>query len=75
MKIDYNIKAEHERNYRERWESKTTHQIKREIKSWRSYMQKHSGSYGWIETNPNELSDGDKLNILRDILSARGESC
>lgn len=75
MKIDYNIKAEHERNYRARWESKTTHQIKKEIKSWRSYMQKHSGSYGWIETNPNELSDGDKLNILRDILSARGESC
>ena len=46
-----------------------------EIKSWRSYMQKHSGAYGWIETNPNELSDGDKLNILRDILSTRGESC
>ena len=29
MKIDYNIKAEHEQNYRAIWESKTTHQIKR----------------------------------------------
>lgn len=75
MKMDAEIRDANEARYRKIWEAKTTHRIQIEIAGWRKYMQKHSGAYGWLETNPNELSDGDKLNILREILQKRGESC
>lgn len=75
MKIDSKIRDANEAMYRKIWESKNTKQIKKEISGWRKYMQKHAGSYGWIEINPNELNDSDKLNILREILKKRGESC
>ena len=62
--------------YRALWLPKTTKQIQKEIKSWRSYMQKHNAAYnlhGSDMTPPDNLSDGDKLSILRDMLQDRGE--
>lgn len=48
MKIDSKIRDANEAMYQKIWESKNTKQIKKEISGWRKYMQKHSGSYGWI---------------------------
>ncbi len=65
-----------EEQFRKTWSKKTVRQLEKEIDSWQRYMQKHSGSYGWVETNPNEMNDSDKLTILREIHSekkARGE--
>lgn len=61
--------------YKNLWKDKTTIQIQKEIKSWRSYMQKHNSAYnlhGGNMTAPGQLADGDKLSALRDILKDRG---
>lgn len=63
-------------SYKTIWLPKTTKQIQKEIKSWRSYMQKHNAAYnlhGSDMTPPGGLADGSKLTILRDILRERGE--
>ncbi len=63
-------------DYHHLWLSRTTKQIQKEVKSWRSYMQKNNAAYnlhGADMTPPGGLADGSKLTILRDILRARGE--
>lgn len=62
--------------YKTTWEKKTTGQIKKELKSWRAYVKKHSGAYAWHGkgiTPPGTLPDGDKITALREILKQRGE--
>lgn len=57
------------------WENKTCGQLQKEILSWRKYMQKHNAAYnfhGNAMTAPGELSDGDRLCILRRILKEKG---
>ena len=61
-------------NFHTYWARKTVKQIEKEIQSWRKYMQKHSAAYAWHGkdiTPPGELADGDKLCILREILSTK----
>ena len=63
-----------EENYRSFWSKKTTSEIKKEIKSWRKYFNKHGESYsfhGGDMTPPNTLADGDKVMILKEILTER----
>jgi hypothetical protein len=60
--------------YRSFWSKKTASQIKKEIKSWQRYFDKHSKSYGLHGsdmTPPNTLADGDKVLILREILNEK----
>lgn len=62
--------------YKAIWLPKTTKKIQKEVKSWRSYMQKHNAAYslhGSDMTPPHGLADGSKLTILREILRQRGE--
>jgi hypothetical protein len=61
-------------NFKNLWAQKTTKQVQKEVKSWRSYMQRYTQAYAWHGagmTAPGQLADGDKLCILREILSER----
>jgi len=61
-----------ENKYRLYWEKKTASQIKKEIKSWEKYFNKHGQAYafhGADITPPNTLADGDKVLILKEILN------
>lgn len=63
-----------EENYRSFWSKKTTSQIKKEIKSWQRYFDKHGQAYslhGANMTAPNTLADGSKIMILKEILKER----
>ena len=60
--------------HRSHWEKKTTRQIEKEIESWQKHFRKHDGAYHWHGaslTAPGELSDGDRVRILKDILRER----
>lgn len=60
--------------YASTWRSKTTKQIEREIESWRRHFQKHNAGYGFTSAAiaaPGALADGDRMNILREILAER----
>jgi hypothetical protein len=57
--------------YRATWSQKTKGHIEKEISSMRKYMQRHSSAYAWHGsdmTPPRAIADGDKLNILRELL-------
>lgn len=53
--------------YRALWRNKGAKAIEREIKSMQSYMQRHSDGFRQISA-PDELSDGDRLMALRDLI-------
>lgn len=53
--------------YRALWRSKGAKAIEREIKSMQAYMQRHSDGFRQISA-PDELSDGDRLMALRDLI-------
>ena len=60
-----------EDRYRAHWSAKTPKQVQRELDSMRRYVQRNSSSYAWHGANnaaPGSLTDGDKINILREIL-------
>ena len=60
--------------FRKCWESKTAKQIQKEIESWRKRIDKHGQAYAWHGagmTPPNHLADGDKVMILKEILSQK----
>lgn len=64
-----------EDRYRAHWSAKTSKQIQRELDSMRKYVQRNSSSYAWHGANssaPGEITDGDKINALRDILRTKG---
>lgn len=52
------------------WEKRAPAQVEREIESMRRHMQKHAGHYAFHgrTAHPDELTDGDRLRILREIL-------
>jgi uncharacterized Zn ribbon protein len=62
-----------EADYRRLWEGKTTKQIEKELKSWQRHFAKHEAAYKWHRnmTATGELSDGDRVRILKDILRGR----
>jgi hypothetical protein len=60
--------------YASMWRRKTIKQIEREIESWRRHFQKHNAGYGFTSAAiaaPGALADGDRMNILREILAER----
>ena len=59
------------------WSRKTIKQIEREIESWRRHFQKHNAGYGFTSAAiaaPGALADGDRMNILREILAERRDN-
>lgn len=63
-----------EDKYRAHWAAKTHKQVQKELDAMRKYVQRHSRSYAWHGRNslaPGSLADGDKINILREILQAQ----
>ena len=63
-------------DYKKVWSLKTTRQIRKELKSWQRYFDKHSAAYAWHGrdiTPPGELADGDKACALKEILRERNE--
>ena len=64
-------KDEQEEKYRKIWNAKTSRQVQREINDWHKHMNKHNAGYNWHLTNPDSLSDGDRVMILKEILSIK----
>jgi len=63
------------RSYHDYWNARPTAQIKKELASWRKYIDSHSGAYDWHGkgiTPSGCLADGDKVEILRNLLKDRG---
>lgn len=62
--------------YKALWSAKTTKQIEKELQSWQRHFAKHERAYSWHDqlTAPGQMSDGDRVNVLKDILRERGES-
>lgn len=63
-----------ESDYRKVWQTKTVKQLEKEIISWRKYMDKHGAAYCWHGkdiTPPGHLADGDKVSVLKEILSGK----
>ena len=58
--------------FRKSIEKMTDKQILRELKSYRKYMQSHSQYLDWANLNPDEINNGDRFNIIRDIVQERG---
>ncbi len=60
--------------YKNYWSSKKTAQIKKELLSWRKYMDKYGQAYAWHGsgmTPPTSIADGTKVIILKEILEER----
>lgn len=55
------------------WSTKTANQIKKEIESLQKYMQKNDAHYVLHGKShaPDEMSDGDRLRTLREILQEK----
>lgn len=53
--------------YEKLWSSKTKAQVEKELASYRKYLSRHKDSF-FKESAPSELSDGDRITILREIL-------
>lgn len=68
------FKEKKEVAYRSFWKNKTKKQIQSEIKSFQRFFEKNYRSYEWhgkYQQHPDELADGDRVRILKDII--RGE--
>jgi hypothetical protein len=57
------------------WSSKSVKALAKEAESWRKHFQKHNDGYGFKGCNrltpPGEMSDGERYNILRDLIAER----
>lgn len=53
--------------YRALWRKKGAKAIERELKSMQAYLQCHADGFRKISA-PDELSDGDRLMALRDLI-------
>lgn len=53
--------------YRALWRKKGVKSIERELKSMQSYLQRNTDGFRQISA-PDELSDGDRLMALRDLI-------
>lgn len=56
--------------YRGQWQAKTKRQVERELESYQRYLAKHRDTF-FKQSPPEELTDGDRIRILREVLSAR----
>ena len=54
--------------YKTLWESKGTRSVELELKSLRSMLGSHKDTF-FHESHPDELSDGDKVMALKDVLA------
>lgn len=61
--------------YKDKWSRKKTGAIQKELAYWRRVKPQHECSYhlNAHDRNPDELSEGDRICILRDLLSERPE--
>lgn len=60
--------------FREKWSKKSAKIIKKEIDSYQRYFEKNIQSYEWhgrYQQHPDELSDGDRIRILKEILECQ----
>lgn len=59
--------------YKKKWAKKSICLIKKEIKSFERYFKKNEAYYnfhGKNETHPDELSDGDRIRILKELMAS-----
>ena len=66
--------ADRREKYGKFWSQKTNKQIEKELASFRKYIDKYSQAYAWHGsdmTPPGCLADGDKIEILKNIIKAR----
>lgn len=67
------IKEGAEAAYRHIWEAEPTSKVQAELDSWTAHFAKHEGHYSFHKrtTHPDELTDGERVMILKDILRER----
>ncbi len=68
--------ADRREKYGRYWSCKTDKQIENELASFRRYVDKHGQAYAWHGagmTPSGCLADGDKIEILKNILKSRAE--
>lgn len=56
--------------YRKQWEAKTKRQVEKELESYQLYLAKHRDTF-FKQSAPDELTDGDRVFILKEVLSAK----
>lgn len=56
--------------YRKQWEAKTKRQVEKELESYQRYLAKHRDTF-FKQSAPDELTDGDRVFILKEVLSAK----
>lgn len=56
--------------YRKQWEAKTKRQVEKELDSYQRYLAKHRDTF-FQQSAPDELTDGDRVFILKEVLSAK----
>lgn len=56
--------------YRKQWEAKTKRQVEKELESYQRYLAKHRDTF-FKQSAPGELTDGDRVFILKEVLSAK----
>lgn len=67
------IKAGSEAAYRNIWEAEPTSKVERELKSWQAHFARNEGHYSFhgSTAHPDELADGERVMVLKDILRSR----
>ena len=56
--------------YRKTWEAKTKRQVEKELDSYQRYLAKHCDGH-FQQSAPDEMSDGDRVRILKEVLSGK----
>lgn len=56
--------------YRKQWEAKTKRQVEKELESYQRYLAKHRDTF-FKQSAPDEITDGDRVFILKEVLSAK----
>lgn len=56
--------------YRKQLEAKTKRQVEKELESYQRYLAKHRDTF-FQQSPPDELTDGDRVFILKEVLSAK----
>lgn len=56
--------------YRMTWQKKTKRQVEKELESYQRYLAKHRDTF-FKQSAPDELTDGDRIFILKEVLSAK----
>lgn len=50
----------------------TDKKLLNELKSYRKYFESHSQYFDWTYLNPEDFSNNDKFNIIRNEVKERG---